>query len=292
MTQSSLAWQSKLILLAVLPAAAIDVVFRTQWWIGQQPNVAIWTLGCALILGLITWQLHAATIDGALAGTLITASLMFSTVQYPYQPWHSALVPVLAVSLLAFVSTRAGRGKKELLGTAEKSAGRSAAQIAANLGAATLIASEFLRSWILEDTHWLARIRAEEAPLFIAALAALSEAAADTVSSELGQVCGGRPRMITTLSVVDPGTDGAITLIGSLAGMLAAAAVAAIGAWALRGTVAMFAFSSAGAVFGLFFDSLLGATLENAALLNNDAVNYLSTSSAALFALIAIALFR
>ena len=35
------------------------------------------------------------------------------------------------------------------------------------------------------------------------------------------------------------------------------------------------------AVFGLFFDSLLGATLERRGWLNNDAVNFLSTAGAA-----------
>jgi uncharacterized membrane protein len=47
----------------------------------------------------------------------------------------------------------------------------------------------------------------------------------------------------------------------------------------------MFAVSCAGGVFGLFFDSLLGATLERRGWLNNDAVNFLSTASAAVFAL-------
>jgi uncharacterized membrane protein len=47
----------------------------------------------------------------------------------------------------------------------------------------------------------------------------------------------------------------------------------------------MFWISCAGAVFGLFFDSLLGATLERRGWLNNDAVNFLSTASAAGFAL-------
>jgi len=42
-----------------------------------------------------------------------------------------------------------------------------------------------------------------------------------------------------------------------------------------------FNVSCAGAVFGLFFDSLLGATLEERGLLNNDAVNFLSTAGAA-----------
>ena len=44
--------------------------------------MAIWTLGLSLLLALVTWKLHAATPGGALAGTAITASLMFSTVTF------------------------------------------------------------------------------------------------------------------------------------------------------------------------------------------------------------------
>jgi uncharacterized membrane protein len=59
---------------------------------------------------------------------------------------------------------------------------------------------------------------------------------------------------------------------------------------ALGGGRTMFAISCAGGVFGLLFDSLLGATLEERGWLNNDAVNFLSTLSAAGFALVALAL--
>src|SRR6516165_10235143 len=91
--------------------------------------------------------------------------------------------------------------------------------------------------------------------------------------------------MITTLRRVDPGTDGGITLAGTAAGIIAAGIVAAAGCWALHGDVWMLAVSWAGGVFGLFFDSLLGATLERGGWLNNDGVNFLSTGSAAGFAL-------
>ncbi len=120
-------------------------------------------------------------------------------------------------------------------------------------------------------------------------LAALAEAAADTVSSEIGQVLGGRPRMMTTAQVVDPGTDGAVSVAGTLAGLIAAAIVAGAGSWALRGGWSLFNLSCAGAVFGLLFDSLLGATLEKRGWLNNDAVNFLSTASAAGFSLLLLA---
>jgi uncharacterized protein (TIGR00297 family) len=141
---------------------------------------------------------------------------------------------VLAVSLLAWIATRLGRAKKVRLGTAEDRRGRSAAQIAANLGMAALVCSEVVQSW-LADAHWVSRAHAMPVSMFAVGVATLAEAAADTVSSEIGQVLGGRPRMITTLRAAEPGTDGAMSLAGTLAGMVAAGIVAGIGTLALRG---------------------------------------------------------
>ncbi|HUB32992.1 MAG TPA: DUF92 domain-containing protein [Bryobacteraceae bacterium] len=280
----NLDWQSKCVLLAVLPFVAADVVLQTHTWATQAPNVVIWTLGLSSVLGLVTWKLRAATPAAAATGSAITANLMFSTIFFPYDPMHSALIPVLAVSLLAFTATRIGRHEKERLGTAEKRHGRTASQVAANLGFAALASSEFAQSWFAQH-HWLTHTPSVPMPLFAVALAAMAEAAADTVSSEVGQVIGGRPRMITSLRVVEPGRNGAVTLSGTLAGALAGAAVAAAGTQSVRGDLAMFWIATGSAVFGLFFDSLLGATFEEGGLLNNDAVNFLSTVSAAAFAL-------
>lgn len=289
MAQDNLAWQSKLVLLAVLPFAATDVLLACFGWATVSPAVVIWTLGLSALLGLITWRLRAAMPAAAATGALIAASLMFSTVEFPYEPWHTALIPVLVVSLLAFAATRAGRRQKERLGTAEAQRGRSAAQVAANLGLAALVASEPVRIWLL-NSRWLP-LRAHSGTLMPAmALAALAEAAADTVSSEIGQVLGGRPRMITTLRTVEPGTDGAVSVVGTLAGLVAAAFVAGTGSWAMRGDWSLFTLSCAGAIFGLVFDSLLGATLERKGWLNNDAVNFLSTASAAALALLLLVL--
>ncbi|MGH9599152.1 MAG: DUF92 domain-containing protein, partial [Terracidiphilus sp.] len=284
-----LQWQSKTVLLAVLPFVAADVVLETHEWAAQMPAVAIWTLGLSAILGLATLALRAATPAAAATGAIITADLMFSTVAFPYQPWRTALIPVIAVFLLAFIATRMGRREKESLGTAEKRRGRSAAQVAANLGFAALISCELAQSWLAAH-HWLRHATAAPMPLFAAGLAALAEAAADTVSSEAGQVLGRHPRMITTLRAAEAGRDGAVSLAGTLAGVLAAGLVAAAGAEALQGGLAMFWIASAGAVFGLFFDSLLGATLEQRGWLNNDAVNFLSTAGAAALALILLRL--
>jgi uncharacterized protein (TIGR00297 family) len=283
-----LTWQSKLVLLLVLPVAAVGVVLQIPWWAAQSPPVAVWTVSLSLLLALVVVKLRAATPTAAATGAVITASLMFSTVVFPYQPWHTALIPVLAVSLLAHFATRLGRAQKERLGTAERRRGRLASQVAANLGIAALVSSEAMQSWF---AHALPLHRATLAPtaLFAVALAALSEAAADTVSSEVGQVIGGRPRMITTLRAVEPGIDGGISLVGTLAGVAAAGIVSLAGTLALRGDIAVFWISCAGALFGLVFDSFLGATLERRGWINNDAVNFLSTASAAAFALALIA---
>jgi uncharacterized protein (TIGR00297 family) len=288
-------WQSKLVLLLVLPFAGASVVLQAHWWAASVWQVAVWTAGLSLLLGLAVLQLRAATPGGAFAGTAITASLMFSTAtftpseQFPYSPWHTALLPMLAVFLLTWAATRLGREAKERLGTAERKQGRTAAQVAANLGVAALLSDGLAQSW-LAGNRWLSHM--PPSLLLAAGLAALAEAAADTVSSEIGQVIGGQPRMITTLRRAEPGTDGAISLVGTLAGASAAVIVSAVGSMALNGSSPMFWIGCAGGVFGLFFDSLLGATLERRGWLNNDAVNFLSTASAAAFALGLLALLQ
>jgi uncharacterized protein (TIGR00297 family) len=285
--QPRLAWQSKFILLLVLPAAGTNLVLESAWWIENRPLAALWTLALSALLGLVAWKMRSATPYAALAGALLTASLMFSTATVPYEPWRTALMPVLTVLILTSISTRLGRRRKEQLGTAEARKGRDASQVAANLGAATVLSFSVVQSWQI-DQPWLHLAGQASSAVFVAGLACLCEAAADTVSSELGQILNGRPRMITTLRIAAPGTDGAVSLGGTLAGIVAAAIVALVGAAALHGDWLFLGLSWAAGVFGLVFDSLLGATLERMGWLNNDAVNFLSTVSAAGFALLAL----
>jgi len=178
---------------------------------------------------------------------------------------------LVTVFVLAWISTRVGYQRKQKLGIAERRDGRSASQVLANLSVAALCSAVY--------ATWTAH------PAFLLAMAAaLSEAAADTVSSELGQAAGQTPRLITTWKPVPAGTNGGISLAGTLAGMLAAALVGLV--CMLTGLLGWkgFAISTCAGVLGMTVDSLFGASLERQRLLTNDSVNFLSTAMAALTA--------
>jgi uncharacterized protein (TIGR00297 family) len=261
-------WQSWLVLAAVVPWCAIAALrHATTVWTGATQTALAISLGFALLVFLA----RAATPLAALTGGVITAVLTLA----PPPAWglstwyHSALLPLLSLFLLTFSATRFDRGKKQRLGVAEDKRGRNAAQVAANLGVAGLGAAAAL-SHPLPGTCYA-----------VVVTASLAEATADTLASELGEVLGGEPLMLTTLRRVPPGTDGAISLAGTLAGTGGAVLVALVGAFTLKLGDGDAVCAGLGAVGGLFVDSLLGATAEQRGWLNNDAVNFLSTLAAA-----------
>jgi uncharacterized protein (TIGR00297 family) len=95
--------------------------------------------------------------------------------------------------------------------------------------------------------------------LVLAYAAAVATAAADTCSSEIGKAYGRRPVLITTWRPVAPGTEGAVSLEGTLGGFAAAAAVGSVGAaTGLLGWAAMPVVALAG-LLGCLAESAIGA---------------------------------
>jgi uncharacterized protein (TIGR00297 family) len=178
-----------------------------------------------------------------------------------------AFLALISLFALAWATTRLGYSRKQKLGVAERKDGRNAWQVVANLGLATLCAAAF---------------RGTGNPVFLVALAAaFSEAAADTVSSELGQASGTGPRLVTTWKPVEPGTNGGITWAGTLAGTTAAAIVSGVCVVSQLLSVRGGLLAAFAGIAGMICDSYLGATFERRGWLNNDAVNFLSTVVAA-----------
>jgi uncharacterized protein (TIGR00297 family) len=117
--------------------------------------------------------------------------------------------------------------------------------------------------------------------LVASCFSALSEAAADTTSSELGQARNEKARLITTWQEVPAGTNGGVSWAGTLSGIVAATAVSWVCVLAGLVPTRWLGISIAAAIAGMVADSYLGALLERRALLNNDAVNFLGTLIAA-----------
>jgi uncharacterized protein (TIGR00297 family) len=277
--EQQMRWQSWLVLAAVVPWCAIAALrHATTVWTGTTQTA----LGISLGLALLVFLARAATPPAAFTGGVITAVLTFAPLPASgLSSWHhSALPPLLTLFLLTFSATRFGRGKKQQLGVAEDKRGRNAAQVAANLGVAGLGAAAAL-SYPVPGT-WYAVVVA----------ASLAEATADTLASELGEVMGGQPLMVTTRRRVPPGTDGAISLAGTLAGTGGAVLIVLVAAFTLGLRAEDAVCAGLGALGGLFADSLLGATAERRGWLNNDAVNFLSTFTAALIAGVCFAIMR
>ncbi len=90
--------------------------------------------------------------------------------------------------------------------------------------------------------------------------------------------------MITSWQVVSAGTSGGVTATGTLCGLAAALLISLASLWVRLLPGKWLGISFLAAALGMFFDSLLGATVEKNHLLNNNGVNFLSTLLAAIVA--------
>ena len=290
--------QSRLLTLSLCTVLPIALLVSTSPYAGGAPvsgslQVLAFSISAAFALAVL--RLRAATPGGAISGGIICALLILWTAAPPpsarqpspriFSPvLHSALTPLALLFICTFVATRLGRARKAVRGLAESRRGRSTSQVLANLAAAALCASLCGIVSSLRFAPHTANADALALAGRVLSLAALAEATADTVSSEVGQAFGGQPRMLLSLRRVPPGTDGAITTLGSVAGITAGVAIALSGQWAMGLTSTEAAAAATGGIFGLFFDSLLGATAERRGWLGNDLVNFSSTAVAALVA--------
>jgi uncharacterized protein (TIGR00297 family) len=218
-------------------------------------------LAVALVFTTLARVTRGVTASGAVAGAVVC--FLIFTGSGP-----AAGLVLLCVFCLTWLATRYGYQRKQTLGTAEPREGRKASQVLANLGVAAICAASF-------------RLSRGNAVWLLAMSAALAEAAADTVSSELGQTSKRGPRLITTWDHVPAGTDGGISRRGTAGGLMAAAVVCVVCVLAGLLPSKRSYISLGAATFGMLADSVLGASLERRKLLNNDAVNFASTAVAA-----------
>lgn len=189
---------------------------------------------------------------GSLSRSGAVAALLVGTVIFGMGGWQWAVL-LLAFFISSSALSRAFKKRKHGLNEKfSKGSQRDAGQVFGNGGLATLFAGLHIffpqASWV-----WMA---------FAAALAAVN---ADTWATELGVLNPHPPRLITNPArVVEKGTSGGVSLVGTLAALAGAALIGVLAAVfspvATAWTVGIWV-TLAGFLGGLF-DSFLGATVQ------------------------------
>ena len=236
--------------------------FFAYGWVSTPVRMATAT-GVTLGFAVMARALRGVNPSGAVAGGA-ACFLLFSGAG------PSAFGVLGALFIMTWVATRRGHRRKLSLGLAERRDGRNAWQVLANLAVSAVASVLF---GVTGTRVWL-----------VVLVAALAEAACDTVASEIGQSLGANARLITTWEVVPAGVDGGISFAGTIAGFAASLVIALVAAAGGLLDRAQLWIPVAAGFAGMLVDSLLGGTLQRRGWIGNQAVNFFSTVAAAALA--------
>ncbi len=248
-------------LIAALGLASISTEALLPWAVAGIINTILAAIALAAPKKLLTLT---GILHGWFLGVLIWGSL----------GWQGYLV-VIMYFLVGSAVTRVGIATKEAAGIAEK---RSGARGPENVWGSALTAAlcalgvGVVRAVAPAIALWLVPL------LLLGYVASFSTKLSDTCASEIGKAYGKRTFLITTLQPVPPGTEGAISLEGTLAGMVASFAIAIAG-WAVGFISPLgIAICVLAAFIATHLESVIGATLQTRfAWLTNEVVNGINT---------------
>jgi uncharacterized protein (TIGR00297 family) len=232
------------------------------------------------VLSALAYRRNVLTWDGSLAAFVVGMIIgIFGDVTW--------LFLLLFFLLSSFLATRYRFALKQAMGVQEGVRGeRRAANVLANGAAlmAVAVASLVLRTQLPKVASGV---------IF---LSALSVAGADTLASEIG-VLSRKTYLITNGKPVSPGTDGGVSLLGTLCALAAALYTSVVGWFVLSyaatsyGLIPSMPSSPAYLVIplgigflGCQIDSVIGATLERRGVVNKKTNNLVSTASGAILA--------
>lgn len=195
--------------------------------------------------------------------------------------WRGYAV-IMFYFLVGSAVTKLGIAEKEAAGIAEKRSGaRGPENVWGSALTATLCA---IGAYFAATTPSLG---ASEIIILclLGYVASLSTKLSDTCASEVGKAYGKRTFLITTLQPVERGTEGAVSLEGTLAGIVGSAAIASLG-WALGLIgVTSLVLCIIAAFVATNLESVIGATLQSKFdWLTNEVVNVLNTLIGAIVA--------
>ncbi len=242
-------------------------------WVFASLGLSVDPLGFVLAVavaggfGYLSWLTGTASLTGMLTGVIIS----LATIVLGGYGWFAVLIAFFAIG---GVAAKYRYETKLEYGVAEANLGaRGVRNVVGNAAVAVVAVVGFAAS---------VELRVEPLLFTYVFAGSLSTALSDTLSSELG-VLFGEPRLITTMERVETGTDGGVTVGGVLAGVVGGLLVGLLALATLGLTPAGAAVVVAAGGFGMFADSVLGATIEGP-LVGNQAVNFLATLAGGLVA--------
>ncbi|MFL2521465.1 MAG: DUF92 domain-containing protein [Halobacteriales archaeon] len=224
------------------------------------PQQLMLGIGVAGGLGYISWRVGSASITGMLTG------IIFSLIVIVFGgfTWFSIMLVFFGVGSLV---SRWNYKEKLEMGVAE---GNEGAREAKNVVANTVIAVICVIGFSMNTQVGIGEY------IFIFGFAgAIAAAMSDTLSSEIG-ILFQNTRLITTFSKVEVGTDGGVTIQGSLAGIVGAFFIGLLTSWTLGVGLGGAVVIGIAGVIGMIGDSVLGASLEDR-WISNEGVNLMAT---------------
>jgi uncharacterized protein (TIGR00297 family) len=180
--------------------------------------------------------------------------------------------------------TRIGMAEKEAEGIAEK---RSGARGPENVWGSAFTATLCALGICFIDWRLTGEMSILRSLLLLGYVASFCTKLSDTCASEVGKAYGKRTFLITTLQPVPRGTEGAVSLEGTLAGMFASVVLAILG-WSL-GLIDLWGilWCVLAAFIATNLESVIGATLQSRwQWLTNELVNVLNTLIGSLTAML------
>jgi uncharacterized protein (TIGR00297 family) len=232
--------------------SAIDL--SNSWLVAVGLNTVLLTIAFVIPKKLLT---TAGYLNAWLLGVLVWGTL----------GWQGYTV-VMFYFLVGSAVTRVGIEQKEAEGIAEK---RSGARGPENVWGSALAATICAVTTLFVDASL-------KDLLVLAYVASFSTKLSDTSASEIGKAYGKHTFLITTLQPVARGTEGAISLEGTLAGVVASATIATL-AWGIGAIDALsIIWCMIAAFVATTIESLIGASLQDKFdWLTNEVVNIINT---------------
>lgn len=233
-----------------------------HWEHMERAHSIIAALGINISFGLLAYSIKTVSRSGLIGGVIIGTIIYLCL----------GLGGFLILFTFFFLGSWSSKHKyhwKSVHGTAQENQGRRSTKHAIAKGGVGLIMAVMA---LLTDTPEIFKI---------AFAAAFATATFDTVSSELGQIYGKKPILITTMRSVPAGTNGAISAEGTVLGILSAAFIGAEAYVLHLIDLPSIAIVVAASCIGTTVESLLGATIERWKYADNEVINFINISTGA-----------